>query len=155
VLWNGGISFGGVLAFVFADLIILPILDIYRRYYGRRMAGFLFVTFYGTMAAAGLVVEFAFQGLGLTPKGRHAKIETASVSLNYTTYLNIVFLVVAGLLLWRFFTTGGAQMLRTMNSGEATRQRASPVALFAVRGSRRWRARTTRSTRGRLRPTDA
>src|SRR6266568_523792 len=46
VLWNGGISFGGVLAFIFADLIILPILDIYRRYYGWRMAGFIFVTFY-------------------------------------------------------------------------------------------------------------
>jgi uncharacterized protein len=115
VLWNGGISFGGVLAFIFADLIILPILDIYRRYYGWRMAGFLLATFYATMAAAGLVVEFVFQGAGLTPKGRHAKIELASVSLNYTTYLNIVFLVVAGLLLWRFFTTGGAQMLRTMN----------------------------------------
>ncbi|MEA2470876.1 MAG: uncharacterized protein QOE38_1875, partial [Thermoleophilaceae bacterium] len=66
VLWNGGISFGGVLAFIFADLIILPILDIYRRYYGWRMAGFLLVTFYAAMAAAGLIVEFLFQGLGAT-----------------------------------------------------------------------------------------
>jgi hypothetical protein len=115
VLWNGGISFGGVLAFIFADLIILPILDIYRRYYGWRMAGFLLVTFYATMATAGLVVEFVFQGAGLIPKGRHAKIEMASVTLNYTTYLNVVFLLVAALLLWRFFTTGGAQMLRMMN----------------------------------------
>jgi uncharacterized membrane protein YraQ (UPF0718 family) len=115
VLWNGGISFGGVLAFIFADLIILPILDIYRRYYGWRMAGFLLVTFYATMAAAGLVVEFVFQGAGLIPEGRHAKVEMASVSLNYTTYLNAVFLLVAALLLWRFFTTGGAQMLRMMN----------------------------------------
>jgi uncharacterized membrane protein YraQ (UPF0718 family) len=49
VLWNGGISFGGVLAFIFADLIILPILNIYRKYYGRRMAAFLLVTFYFTM----------------------------------------------------------------------------------------------------------
>src|SRR6266567_1642776 len=65
VLWNGGISFGGVLAFIFADLLILPILDLYRRYYGWKMAGFIFVTFYVTMAAAGLVVEFLFQGLGL------------------------------------------------------------------------------------------
>ena len=65
VLWNGGISFGGVLTFIFADLIILPILNIYKKYYGRKMAGFLFVTFYATMAAAGLIVEFLFQGLGL------------------------------------------------------------------------------------------
>ena len=67
VLWNGGISFGGVLAFIFADLLVLPILDIYRKYYGWRMAGFLLVTFYAAMAAAALIVEFVFQGLGLVP----------------------------------------------------------------------------------------
>src|SRR5213082_721250 len=95
VLWNGGISFGGVLAFIFADLIILPILDIYRRYYGWRMMWFLLATFYATMMIAGLIVEFVFQGAGLVPHGRHAKIEMASVSWNYTTILNIVFLLVA------------------------------------------------------------
>src|SRR5207245_10505427 len=58
VLWNGGISFGGVVAFIFADLIIIPILLIYRKYYGARMAWFLFGTFYATMAAAGYVIEF-------------------------------------------------------------------------------------------------
>src|SRR5450759_5558574 len=72
VLWNGGISFGGVLSFIFADLIILPILDIYRRYYGWKMTGFLLATFYATMVVAGLAVEFVFQGAGLIPKGRHA-----------------------------------------------------------------------------------
>jgi len=116
VLWNGGISFGGVLAFIFADLIILPILDIYRRYYGWRMMWFLLTSFYATMAIAGLIVEFVFQGAGLVPHGRHAKIETASVSWNYTTILNVVFLLVAALLLWRYFRRGGGwQMLRTMN----------------------------------------
>ena len=115
VLWNGGISFGGVLAFIFADLIILPILDIYRRYYGWKMMWFLLATFYATMVLAGLVVEFVFQGAGLIPRGRHAKVEMASITWNYTTFLNIVFLIVAGLLLWRFFTTGGARMLRMMD----------------------------------------
>ena len=82
VLWNGGISFGGVLAFIFADLIILPILNIYRKYYGRRMAVFLFVTFYVTMAAAGLIVELIFKVVGLVPTGaRHAKVTDAGVSL--------------------------------------------------------------------------
>ncbi len=52
VLWNGGISFGGVIAFIFADLIVLPILNIYRKYYGWKMAAFLFATFYAAMAAA-------------------------------------------------------------------------------------------------------
>src|SRR6266487_1821354 len=82
VLWNGGISFGGVLAFIFADLIVLPVLDIYRKYYGWRMAGFLLATFYLTMVAAGLIVEFAFQGLGLTRTQRDAKVEMASVHWN-------------------------------------------------------------------------
>src|SRR6202012_4006611 len=63
VLWNGGISFGGVVSFVFADLIIIPILLIYRRYYGTRTASLLFVTFYATMAAAGYVIEIVFAPL--------------------------------------------------------------------------------------------
>jgi uncharacterized membrane protein YraQ (UPF0718 family) len=117
VLWNGGISFGGVLAFIFADLIILPILDIYRRYYGRRMAVFLLVSFYVTMAAAGLAVEFLFQVLGIVPTARNAKVETASVSWNYTTYLNTVLLLLAGVLVWRYFRRGGGlPMLRMMNT---------------------------------------
>jgi uncharacterized membrane protein YraQ (UPF0718 family) len=116
VLWNGGISFGGVLAFIFADLIILPILDIYRRYYGWRMAGFLLATFYATMVAAGLAVEFLFQGLGIERHTRDAKVVMASVSWNYTTYLNIAFLVFAATLLWRYFRYGGGlSMLRMMD----------------------------------------
>jgi uncharacterized protein len=115
VLWNGGISFGGVLAFIFADLIVLPVLDIYRKYYGWRMAGFLLVSFYVTMASAGLIVEFVFQGLGLARTERNAKVVMASVHWNYTTVLNIVFLCVAAVLLWRFVRTGGLSMLRTMN----------------------------------------
>ena len=67
VLWNGGISFGGVIAFIFADLIILPILDIYRRYYGLRMTGFLLATFYATMVAAALLVEVIFGAFGVVP----------------------------------------------------------------------------------------
>src|SRR5438128_6479471 len=116
VLWNGGISFGGVLSFIFADLIILPILDIYRRYYGWRMAGFILATFYATMVAAGLVVEFLFEGLGIERHARNAKVETASVSWNYTTFLNIVFLLLASALVWRYFRRGGGwAMLRMMD----------------------------------------
>src|SRR5881392_1866160 len=92
VLWNGGISFGGVLAFIFADLIVLPILDIYRKYYGWKIAGFLLASFYATMVAAGLIVEFLFDGLGLIPSERNAKVVEASVTWNYTTILNIIFL---------------------------------------------------------------
>jgi uncharacterized membrane protein YraQ (UPF0718 family) len=115
VLWNGGISFGGVLAFIFADLLILPIIDIYRKYYGWRMAGFIVATFYATMVAAGLVVEFVFQGLGLQPTARNAKVVTAHVSWNYSTYLNLVFLAVAAALIARYFRRGGGwAMLKMM-----------------------------------------
>src|SRR5919197_546220 len=100
VLWNGGISFGGVLAFVFADLIILPILDIYRKYYGRRMAAFLLATFYATMVGAGLIVELVFAAFGPIPAERDAKVVEASVTWNYTTVLDLVFLSLAAVLLW-------------------------------------------------------
>jgi uncharacterized membrane protein YraQ (UPF0718 family) len=120
VLWNGGISFGGVIAFIFADLIVLPILDIYRRYYGPRMAGFLFVTFYVAMAAAALIIEVIFGVLGLVPTERSARVVEASITWNYTTWLNIAFLALAGLLVWRFLTTGGPDMLRMMNRPAAT-----------------------------------
>ena len=117
VLWNGGISFGGVLAFIFADLIILPILNIYRKYYGRRMAAFLLVTFYATMATTGLIVDLIFKLVGLEPTGaRLAKVTDAGVSWNYTTVLNIVFLLLAAVLVMRYFRKGGGlAMLRVMN----------------------------------------
>jgi hypothetical protein len=125
VLWNGGISFGGVLAFIFADLIVLPILDIYRKYYGWRIAGFLLVSFYATMAGAGLVVEFLFDGLDLIPHERDAKVVEASVTLNYTTVLNVVFLALAALLVWRYFRRGGGlAMLRMMNKPLGEEQHA-------------------------------
>jgi hypothetical protein len=113
--WNGGISFGGVIAFIFADLIVLPILNIYRKYYGLKTAGFLFVTFYAAMAVAALIVEVSFGALGLIPAERHARVVEASITWNYTTWLNIAFLAVAGLLVWRFLRTGGLGMLRMMN----------------------------------------
>jgi uncharacterized membrane protein YraQ (UPF0718 family) len=115
VLWNGGISFGGVIAFIFADLIILPILNIYRKYYGLKMAGFLFVTFSVAMAGAALVVELIFGALGLVPAQRNARVAEASLEWNYTAWLNIAFLILAALLLWRFLKTGGPAMLRMMN----------------------------------------
>jgi uncharacterized protein len=120
VLWNGGISFGGAIAFIFADLIVLPILNIYRKYYGLKMAGFLFVTFYAAMAAAALIVDLIFAALGLVPAQRNARVVEASVTWDYTSWLDIAFLILACLLVWRFFKTGGLAMLRMMNRPAAT-----------------------------------
>jgi uncharacterized protein len=114
VLWNGGISFGGVISFIFADLIILPILVIYRKYYGTKMMLFILATFYVTMVLAGYAVELIFGAAGLIPETRNATVLSPTISWNYTTYLNIVFIVVGLLLVWRFFRTGGPMMLKMM-----------------------------------------
>ncbi|MGW1552345.1 permease [Streptomyces sp. NPDC002346] len=122
VLWKGGISFGGVVAFIFADLLILPILNIYRKYYGAKMAAFLSGTFYLAMVIAGYIVEFAFGGLGLIPDQADAKVPMEGVSWNYTTWLNIAFLILAAVLLVRFLRTGGLTMLHMMGGSPDTGQ---------------------------------
>jgi uncharacterized protein len=122
VLWNGGISFGGVVSFIFADLIILPILVIYRKYYGTRMMLFVLGSFYVTMVLAGYFVEFVFDALGLVPTSRHAKVTEMAIHWNYTSILNIVALVVAGVFSYRFVRTGALPMLKMMGgkpAGEA------------------------------------
>jgi uncharacterized membrane protein YraQ (UPF0718 family) len=115
VLWRGGISFGGVVSFIFADLIILPILDIYRKYYGWKTMGFILVTFYITMAAAGYCIEFLFAVPGIIPQNRNIAAFSEGIHWNYTSVLNIIFLVLAAILLIRFIRTGGVAMLKAMN----------------------------------------
>jgi len=114
VLWNGGISFGGVISFIFADLIIIPILVIYRKYYGTRMMLALLGIFYVTMVLGGYIVEFLFGALGLIPVERTAKVAEAGIQWNYTTVLNIIFLLLGAALLVRFFRSGGGAMLKMM-----------------------------------------
>jgi uncharacterized protein len=114
VLWNGGISFGGVIAFLFADLIIAPIINIYRKYYGWRTALYITGTFYAAMVIAGYAIEVLFGVTGLTPTERNAKVSTTGITWNYTTWLNIVFLILAAVLLIRFLRTGGRSMLAMM-----------------------------------------
>jgi hypothetical protein len=95
-------------------LIVLPVLDIYRKYYGLKMSAFLLGTFYASMALAALGVEFMFQEAGIVPAERKAQIIEGTLSLNYTTVLNIIFLVIGGFLVRRFFKTGGPEMLKMM-----------------------------------------
>ena len=115
MLWNGGISFGGVIAFIYADLIIFPIIDIYRKYYGWKVTTLVVSVFYCAMAVAALIIEFLFQILGLIPHQRSAQIVETSITFNYTTVLNAIFLIIAGFLIVRFFKTGGPKMLAHMS----------------------------------------
>jgi uncharacterized protein len=126
VLWNGGISFGGVVAFIFADLIIIPILIIYRKYYGTKMMLALLGIFYATMVAGAYIVEFTFGGLGLIPATRAARVAPAGITWNYTTILNIIFLTLAAALVARFFRTGAGPMLKMMGGNPAGDEYAHP-----------------------------
>ncbi len=112
VLWNGGISFGGVISFIFADLVILPILNIYRKYYGGRTALYLLGVSYAAMALAGFLIGATFQLLGLAPTNHHVTVFETQPTWNYTTFLDIAFLVLMAVLAWRFVTTGGIEMLQ-------------------------------------------
>jgi hypothetical protein len=114
VLWNGGISFGGVVSFIFADLIIIPIILIYRKYYGTKAALRITGTFYLAMVAAGYLVEALFGLLHLVPTTRSATVIEAGFAWNYTTWLNLAFLALTAVLLIRFVRTGGIPMLKMM-----------------------------------------
>jgi uncharacterized protein len=105
-LWHGGISFGGVISFVFADLIALPLVLIYRKYYGTRLAIRLTLTFWAVMSAAALLTEVLFSGLGAVPTARGGEIVSTHFSWNYTTFLNIVFLGIFAVLFWLYRNRG-------------------------------------------------
>ena len=135
VLWNGGISFGGVVAFIFADLIIIPILVIYRKYYGTKMMLVLLATFYATMVIAAYIIEFLFSGLGLVPAERTAKVAEQGIQWNYTTFLNIIFLLLAAALLVRFFRSGGGPMLKMMGGSPDEPEQAHHASCHAGSGA--------------------
>jgi uncharacterized membrane protein YraQ (UPF0718 family)/YHS domain-containing protein len=99
-LWHGGIGFGGVISFLFADLITLPLLLIYRRYYGRRLTLKLLALFWTVMSLAGLATHYLFQALGIIPTDRPATIASENFQWNYVTFLNIVFLPVFAGMWW-------------------------------------------------------
>ncbi len=99
-LWKGGIAFGGVIAFIFADLITFPLLLIYRRYYGTRLMLRMLVVFWALMSTAGLITEAIFRAAGLVPTMRPVSVAPPQFSWSYTTYLNLFFLVVFGVLYW-------------------------------------------------------
>jgi uncharacterized protein len=134
VLWNGGISFGGVVSFIFGDLIIIPILNIYRKYYGGRMSLYLLGVSYLAMVLAGLIIGAVFQGLGLVPAHRFIAVFQTKPAWNYTTLLNFAALAIAALLGWRFLRTGGPEMLRAMGASpdEKAKLATDPVCGMKV-----------------------
>jgi uncharacterized membrane protein YraQ (UPF0718 family)/YHS domain-containing protein len=134
VLWNGGISFGGVISFIFADLLIIPIINIYRKYYGGRMSLYLLGVSYAAMVLAGLVIGALFQLFGLVPAHHFMAVFQTHPAWNYTTFLNLAFLALAAILGWRFLLTGGREMMRAMevSPGEKAKLATDPVCGMTV-----------------------
>jgi uncharacterized protein len=102
VLWSGGISFAGVVAFIFADLIVLPILAIYRKYYGTSFALRITALMFVTMVVAALIIDGLFDALGLIPGGaRPTRTDVfGGVHVDYKLALNLVGLVLFSALFW-------------------------------------------------------
>ena len=101
ILWASGISFGGVLAFLYADLIVLPLLDIYRKYYGARMMLYIVAVFFTTMVLSAIAMDLAFSALHMVPRPNpNIRHDLTMFSLNYTFWLNLAFGALA-LYLWR------------------------------------------------------
>jgi YHS domain-containing protein/uncharacterized membrane protein YraQ (UPF0718 family) len=101
-LYKGGISFGGTVAFIFADLIALPLVVIYGKFYGRKIATRLFFSFWAVMSIAGLAVDLLFRAVGISFPKRPIEIAPTKFEFNYTMVLNIVFLGVAALVYWTY-----------------------------------------------------
>jgi YHS domain-containing protein/uncharacterized membrane protein YraQ (UPF0718 family) len=98
-LWKGGISFGGVVSFIFADLISMPLILIYRKFYGWALTWRLVALMWTVMSIAGLITEYLFRGAGLVPATRPVQVVEPAFRWNYTTFLNVLFLLVfAGIL---------------------------------------------------------
>jgi YHS domain-containing protein len=114
-LWHGGLSFGGTISFIYADLIAFPLVMIYRKYYGTKLAIRLTLVFWLVMSLSGLITEIVFQSLNLIPVMDHSMSHSMKIGFNYTTILNLLALA---LILWIYW------MYRT-------RDKSSPDQLFA------------------------
>lgn len=115
VLWQHGISFGGVIAFIYADLIIIPILHIYYKYYGFKMACIIFAVYYTAIVIASIIVDIVFQFFNIVPKNKNIIINEMNIHFNYTTVLNIIFGFIMIFLIYYFFKTNGLKMIRMMD----------------------------------------
>jgi uncharacterized protein len=104
LLWSGGISFGGVISFIYADLIIIPLIFIYRKYYGTKAAIYITTILFLSMVSAGIIVDLLFAALGLIPVARPpSAIAQASFQWNYTTWLDFAAIILTGWFVWIHF----------------------------------------------------
>ena len=132
VLWAGGISFSGVIAFIYADLIIIPIVIAYRKYYGGKLTVRLVAVMFATMVIAALAVDGIFSAAGLVPSQRPSvdSVTSRGVSLNYTSVLNAIFLALGAVLLALTLRRGAKDPVCGMT---VDRHAGKPTATFGGR----------------------
>ncbi|MDS0284409.1 permease [Haloarcula onubensis] len=101
-LWGGGVSFAGVIAFVYADLITIPVLNVYRKYYGWKVMAYILGVFFVTMAFSGFLMELLFDALDIVPNlaGAQTASDQTYFKLDYTFYLNLIAFALSGFLLY-------------------------------------------------------
>ena len=109
-LWGGGVSFAGVIAFVYADLITVPVLNVYRKYYGWQVMLYILGVFFVTMALTGFLMELLFDALGIIPNlaGGQTATEQTYFAVDYTFYLNLIAVGLSGFLLYVYWRGLGA-----------------------------------------------
>jgi uncharacterized membrane protein YraQ (UPF0718 family)/YHS domain-containing protein len=138
-VWHDGSAFGGVVAFVFADLISMPLLLIYRKLYGVRLTARLLAVFWAVMSVAGLLTEVLFNGAGLLPTVRPVTVAPERLSWNYTTILNIVFLALFAAIYWLHRNKkkfgGGADFARDPVCGMQVEKQNPGAVLRTDRGA--------------------
>jgi YHS domain-containing protein/uncharacterized membrane protein YraQ (UPF0718 family) len=133
-LYQGGISFGGTVAFIFADLIALPLVVIYGKFYGRKLAVRLFFSFWAVMSVAGLFTDLLFRAVGISFPTHKNEIAPTRFEWNYTTFLNILFLIVSAGVYWAYRNRerlggGGGQYAKDVVCGmQVERENAPAVA---------------------------
>jgi YHS domain-containing protein len=122
VLWSGGISFAGVMAFIFADLIVLPIVVAYRKYYGTSFALRITALMFVTMVLAALTIDLLFSGLGLIPDSRPSTNDVfGSIEVDYKLVLNVIATVIFAALMWLTMRRGATDPVcgMTVDRGKA------------------------------------
>ena len=139
-LWQGGISFGGVVSFVFADLITLPLLSIYRKYFGTAITLRILAVFWATMSAAGLAVEYLFRTVGISSPARPRTIVHEQFQLNYTSVLNVLALIAFAVIYWLYRhrdTTHSTRYAKDPTCGMQVEKQHAP-ATATVDGVQYW-----------------
>ncbi len=130
-LWKGGISFGGVVAFIFADLLTLPLLLIYRRYYGGALTLRILAGLWLVMSVSGLAIEYLFGALHAIPTRRPGQIAPEKIALDHTTVLDVIALAVFAFLYVLYRNRerlgGGARSARDPVCGMQVERSSAPA----------------------------